>query len=312
MYAYITAGAGILERSVVEPLLASSDISVIVPRELLTALFTLFIALFIAFGTVSVSRLSGILMVGMCLSFVTANFGILSSLNFDSLGHQAGSDISYLWSALPVFVTAFACAGLVPSLNDYYRRDVLAVKRVVFCGLLLALSVYLIWLASTLGSVSRSGFIDVEANGGGLSALVHALQGKADNSWIQYSLNWFSNFAVITSFLSVGLGLVHFLIDQFNLKKQTFATTRAVLLAFLPTLLASIIAPYGFVTAISYAGVFVALSFFILPALIYRRANERAKLCSKIGIAWSSVLIFGFLIISLKVATIFDLLPSYP
>ncbi len=314
MYAYITAGAGILERSLITYFKTSpfwpDDFEI--ARSSLSLVFALLAALFIALGASSVSRVSGVLMLGMCTSFVAANSGLVLTLEFSILINQADSSLSYLWAALPVFVTAFACAGLVPSLCEHYQNKELDVKRALLFGLLLALFVYLVWLMSTLGHISRDSFLSVKGDGGGLNALVAALQTRTDSSAIKFSLDWFSNFAVITSFLSVGLGLVHFLRDRFNLDKQSHATLKAVLLAFMPPLTGSLIAPYGFVSAIAYAGVFVAFSFFIVPALMYKTARRAAALSFSEEVSWYSVAGFGVLIIILKIAGLFSILPSYP
>ena len=175
MYAYITAGAGILERSLIKPIIEGYfDSNIALPRALLSGFFALLIAAFIALGTSTVSRLSSVLMLAMCVSFLTANSGLLVSLDFAVLGQENGGELRYLWSALPVFVTAFACAGLVPSLNDHYQRDRRAIKLSIFIGLFLTFIVYLMWLASTLASVSRVGFVGVAQDGGGLNALIIA------------------------------------------------------------------------------------------------------------------------------------------
>jgi len=306
MYAYITAGAGILDKS----LASTTGESIKLPRPLLSFVFACVVALFIWFGTSMVSRVSTLLMVAMCLTFVTANSGLLASFEFSVLFSSTTGEIVYLWSALPVFVTAFACAGLVPSLSSHYDNQKGKIALSILLGLLLALLVYIVWLASTLGNISRDDFIIVADNGGGLSALVAMLQSQADNSLISSSLAWFSNFAVITSFLSIGLGLAHFLVDKFTLGSSSMGRAKSVVLAFVPPLIASVLSPYGFVTAIAYAGVFVAFSFFIVPALMYRKlALTDSKLSSRLPVL---VLAFGLIIIALKISSILALLPSYP
>jgi len=75
-------------------------------------------------------------------------------------------------------------------------------------------------------------------------------------------------------------------------------------------LIASIMAPYGFVSAIAYAGVFVAFSFFIVPALMVRRlALGDPTLRSR---SWILVFAFGGVIVALKLLSILALLPLYP
>jgi len=306
MYAYITAGAGILGESIISAL---GD-GVTLRRPILSCIFAVAIALFIWFGTSMVSRVSTLLMIGMCASFAAANSSLLVLIDVPILIAGTTGGVAYIWSALPVFVTAFACGGLVPSLSTHYDNQSKKIGMCIFLGLALALLVYFIWLASTLGNISRQGFIDVADNGGGLSALVMTLQNRTDSSLISVSLTWFSHFAVITSFLSVALGLAHFLADRFNLKATSMGRAQSVGLAFLPPLIASIMAPYGFVSAIAYAGVFVAFSFFIVPALMVRRlALGDPTLRSR---SWILVFAFGGVIVALKLLSILALLPLYP
>jgi len=306
MYAYITAGASILQKS----MLSFSLEYVTVPRPVLSILFASLAALFIWLGTSMVSRVSTILMLGMCLAFSTANSGLLLSLDLSDLLNTELGSVNYVWVALPVFVTAFACAGLVPSLSLHYDNQGEKVRLSICLGLSLALIVYVIWLASTLGNISREGFTEIAANGGGLGALVSGLHDRTDSSLISSSLTWFSHFAVITSFLSIGLGLVHFLADKFTFNTNATGRAKSVALAFLPPLLASIFAPFGFVSAIAYAGVFVAFSFFIVPALMYRKlASEEPTMLSR---SWIPVLGFGIFIIVLKLLSVINWLPNYP
>ncbi len=305
MYAYITAGAGILGASLAS--VFGGDFGL--PRWVLSILFTGVMALFIWVGTSSVSRVSTLLMVAMCVAFSAANSGLVVSADVSILFDRQTGGAVYLWSALPVFVTAFACAGLVPSLSSHYDNQRVRINLSVLFGLLLALLVYVVWLASTLGNIPRTGFIEVSGNGGGLAGLVTMLQSRTDSSLIGLALTWFSHFAVITSFLSIGLGLAHFLVDRFKFKPTPVGRAQSVGLAFAPPLLASLVAPYGFVSAIAYAGVFVAFSFFIVPALMYRKliSSDRALLSAR----WIVVLSFGLLIVALKLASVFGYLPNY-
>lgn len=306
MYAYITAGAGILSASLSS--LIESEASL--PRPLMSLLFAFVIGALLWFGTSMVSQISTLLMIGMCLTFLSANSGLIVSLDPAFFFLDLDHNVQFIWSAVPVFVTAFACAGLVPSLSAHYSNHGPTIKRSVLLGLLLALAVYLIWLTATLGSISRSEFVAVAEQGGGLSALLNALQNSAENSLINRSLTWFSHFAVITSFLSIGLGLVHFLADHFSLNRGAVGQLQAILIAFVPPLFASLVAPYGFVSAIAYAGLFVAFSFLIVPALMHAKLfAQKNRYLSGRGLA---VGMFGVLVMILKLLSILGLLPTYP
>lgn len=298
MYAYITAGSRILQ----------SD-SVALAGPILSLFFALVVAVLIYLGTSLVSRVSSVLLVGMVVSFLSAIIGLTPSINLTSLVlPQQVSYFSYLAYALPVFVTAFACAGLVPSLISHFSAAPEAkrkqqVLRSVLIGSAISLLVYIVWISVTLGNIQRNDFVQVANDGGGLAALIANLQG-ADAAQLNKGLTWFSHFAVVTSFLSIALGLVHFLNDRFKFGESAIGKLKAVCAAFLPPTLFSLLLPYGFVHAIGFAGLFVAFSFFIIPALMHKQ-----QFASK-PVSMLAVIAFGGLIVVLKLGSIAGLLPT--
>ena len=175
--------------------------------------------------------------------------------------------------ALPVFVTAMACGGLVPTLVEHYQGDAKRIQLSLFLGTLITLFVYVAWIAIIFSVLGRAELLSILSDGGGLSELLASLKARLKQDQLSKALIVFSHFAVITSFLSVSLGHVHFLIDRFGLKRSKYGRFKGVALAFLPPLIASLLVPYGFVKAISFAGLFVAFSFFIIPALLVKKKN---------------------------------------
>lgn len=303
MYAYITSGGGILDgsiKSVIE-----------FPRYILSLIFALIAAAIVCLNTSFVSRISAVLMVGMGLSFVTANSGLFVSVNIQSLVIESHFDrLPYVAFAVPVYITAFACAGLVPSLVSHYYQKPKMVLQSLLYGTLLTLLIYTLWLSLTLGNIERVNFNQVAQNGGGLDALVGALKSGLTSTKIQAALSWFSHLAIITSFLSIAVGLVHFLQDRFKLGSSINGRLKAVMMAFFPPTILSMVWAYGFVSAIGYAGLLVAISFFIVPALLYAKQNTPCSFSHKAR--WVSVLIFGVLVVLLKFAALASMLPRFP
>lgn len=302
MYAYITSGGGILSSSI--------DLGIDIPRIILSLIFALIAAAIVCMNTSYISRISAILMVGMAISFVTANTGLVSSANVESLFKDVDIErLPFIAFAIPVYVTAFACAGLVPTLVSHYYQKPTLVFRSLAYGSLLTLSVYCIWLLLIFANTEREAFTSISQNGGGIDALVNLLQSGLSSHKIKTALNWFSHLAIITSFLAIAVGLVHFLQDKFNLSDDFKGRIKSVGMAFiLPTIL-SMLWPYGFVSAIGYAGLFVAFSFFIVPALLFTKQNSALNLNQKIK--WLSVLLFGLLIVVLKLASLASALPIF-
>jgi tryptophan-specific transport protein len=304
MYAYISAGASIVAYSFESiGLQIETDM-----RKWLSLCFALIIALIVWLGTSIVSRVILVLMIGMALTFTVASRGIIPSVDFTILTSPTNS-WSYLFAALPVYVTAFACGGLVPSLVRHYEFDPAKVYKSLLWGTLLALLVYLFWLSLTLGSIGRNGFIEIFTRGGNIGDLVKALVSIGVDPSLQARLNIFSHCAIITSFLSVGLGLFHFIQDKLCLGDSAMQRLKAIACCFVPPALGSFFLPYGFVHAISYAGLFVACSFFILPGVMAMVTTKKGMLTPGIAPYW--VIIFGAIIVGLKCALIFDLLPQF-
>ena len=203
-------------------------------------------------------------MIGLVATFVAANASMTEYLDWSSLLPASGEfqRVSFVWAAMPVFVTAFACAGLVPSLVKHYAEQPRRVNQSLLIGTLLVLFIYLIWLITTFGVLPRMNYAAVIQAGGNIGDLVAALQGRGVSTSLKASLDWFSHFAILTSFLSIGLGLFHFLIDWLRRANNPLGRAQAAAMAFLPPALASYFFPYGFIKAIGYAGLLVALSFF--------------------------------------------------
>ena len=305
MYAYTTAGANILAFTVEQ---MGFDKSLIEGHWLRLG-FAVLIATAIWFGTAIVSRLSLLLMLLMSALFAAVVIGVMPQVDTINLFTVSGNGV-FMFSALPVFLTAFACAGLVPTLVRHYQQKTQDVYRSLFWGTLIALTVYVFWIAVTLGSIERSDFGVLIGSGSNVADLVNTLIQQGANEGLELNLTSFSHLAIITSFLSVGIGFFHFMQDKLGLNNKARKRLLALLCCFVPPLTASAFFPYGFVYAIGFAGLFVAFSFFVLPAMMALAASKRSLLTitsTQIFMVFS----FGLAMIALKLALIINWLPSY-
>lgn len=307
MYAFTTAGGSILDFTLGIFVSAESLPS----RPYLSIIFTLAIALLIWAGSSSVSRFSGLALAIMLvlLGLVVANLsGMVKLSNLES----SVSQLSYAGTMLPVFVTAFACGGLVPSLVKHYSGDPARVAACLRYGTLASLAIYLVWLAVTLGVLTSTALQEVVAQGGNMGDLVAGLGAAGDFGSLNLLLTVFSHLAIITSFLSVGLGLFDFVLDILQHHRPTIRRVSAVVICFVPPAVMSFVYPYGFVSAISYAGLAVCFSFFLVPALMKAKSGRVQG-----GTTWQlqtgvlGVFAFTLLVIGLKLLAIAGLLPTF-
>lgn len=185
----------------------------------------------------------------------------------------------YGWAAMPVVVTAFGFHIVIPSLAPYLHNDVKSLKQVLWYASLLPLIIYLLWIATMLGTLpyeGEFGFHSLATGDGSLTALMLAINAWRPSPWLNAVMNMFANLAMITSFLGVSLGLF----DCFQDKKDKQPhRIRSAFLTFTPPLLIVLFYPEGFVALLSVASIFVAIVLMILPALMAFQAR-RLKLVS--------------------------------
>ena len=323
LYAYFSAAGSIanniLQNVFAVDLAGSSATSTDSYQRLLGLGFGFLIMLIVWSGASWVARICLILLVAMAISFAVSTSGLLLQTSFSDLLAPSSFDYShmpYLWAALPYFVTAFACSGLVPSLVKYYGSDTHNIRASLLWGTLISLFVYLLWLAACFGSISRAEMAPIIAAGGNMGDLANALQTASDNDYLSFALGLFSNFAITTSFLSIGLGLFDYIADGLKFDNTAQGRLKTALITFAPPAIFSLFYPKGFILAIGYAGLVVVFSFYVIPVLMafklrlstptngYRFFGGRGMLVSILGVSLA--------LMALKLATSFGQLITYP
>ena len=174
-----------------------------------------------------------------------------------------------LWGAVPVAVTSFGFHIIIPTVVSYLGYNVKLIKKAVIIGSLIPLVVYLLWQFVILGVVPVEDASKALAEG---APITEALGNITGAPWIVSFGVGFSFFAIVTSFLGVSLALFSFLKDGIQNKSKGKGL---IIMTFLPPLLFVEIFPKGFITALQYAGVLVALISGLLPALLVYRARSR-------------------------------------
>ena len=250
-------------------------------------LFFLF-GIFVYLGTSVVDRVNRLLMFCLIASYVLL-VGFLTPHVDISLLRR--SDTSSLWLAVPLFFTSYGFHIIIPTLTTYLRHDVKRLRLAIAIGSLLPFLVYALWNLLVLGVVplnAPNGLADAWMHG---ESAVASLQATLVSSWIGPVASAFSFFAIVTSFLGVSLSLSDFLADGLKIRGHTWGRELACLLTFIPPLLFVYTYPGGFILALRYAGLFVAVLLCIFPALMawklsrYRTLSCRILLIGIIAIA---------------------------
>jgi tyrosine-specific transport protein len=225
--------------------------------------------LIVSYGARVVEHINRYLMCGLVLTYVILLVSAAPSVEMAKLSTV---DLTRLPSTLPLIITAFGFAAIIPSLTNYLNRDVRALRYVVILGSLIPLVIYLLWEWVALGIIPLSGansfqlLIEHHDNGTGVAVALEQIVG---NAWITQSSRWFAVFAIFTSLLGLSLALFHFLADGFGVRKKTGVNRLFLLMCmYVPPFMIVLFYPSGFGHILSLAGIFVAILFGIFPALM--------------------------------------------
>ncbi len=226
--------------------------------------FTGVLGILLYIGTRAIDHFNRLLMVGLIATYVALVILGGSHVNGKLLEHQ---DWALAPLVLPVMIVSFGFHNLVPSLATYLNRDVKRLKRTIVIGSSIPLFIYLVWEWLILGLApieGPGGFRELLSEG---QLATHALKSVVGISWIVNIAQYFAFFALITSFVTVALSFVDFLIDGLQLKKKPAGRLIACFLALTPPFLFALMHPGVFLTALNYAGGIGAVILFgILPA----------------------------------------------
>ncbi|MCD6039604.1 MAG: tyrP [Gammaproteobacteria bacterium] len=197
---------------------------------------------------------------------------ILFAVPYINSSNLLGGNPALLTSTVTVMLTSFGFAPLIPSLRSYFESDVRKLRIAILIGSLIPLLCYLFWDLVILGSLPREGnkgLNHIMQTGGSVAELVQSLSYFLKNTSITGIAHVFTVICVLTSFLSVSLGLSDFLADGIKIEKKGKKGNGIVFtLTFLPSLLIVLFYPSIFVKALSYAGIFVVILVILLPALM--------------------------------------------
>ncbi len=241
--------------------------------------------LFVYLGTKMVDWVNRLLMFGLVLTYVLLIAFLPSHIQSGLLEHV---DLKAMWVAVPVLITSYGFHIIIPTLTTYLNHDKKELRLTLFIGSLIPFVVYAIWELLILGVVPLDDLISAYLMG---QTGAFSLSQTLNSTWITTVARAFSFFAIITSFLGVSLSLSDFLTDGFHLKRFSLGRELACIITFVPPLIFVLTYQRGFLVALQFAGIFVAILLCILPALMawklkaYQNVFRRALLISVIAIS---------------------------
>lgn len=265
--AYVAGGGSLLSE-----LFQLADIYI--PPYLGGIIFAIVLGSFVVHGVKAVDYLNRVFFSFKALFLIVTLLLLAPHVDF-SKPMLREAQFQYIWAAAPIFLTAFGYHVLIPTLTNYLNRRAKIIGIVLFLGTFLTLLIYLFWLFDVLGILTTENFIWFIQKNGSTGELISMLMGAAGHKYAKVALNAFANITITTSFLGVSLGLSDFLSDAFQRSRSLRGKVKISVLTFLPPVLFVIIYPKGFILALGYASICVAISHVMLPALMVWRMRVK-------------------------------------
>ena len=266
---------------------AGSTFNHLIPAIPLTVWSIVFVAVFaliVLTGTRAVDWLNRLLLTAKLIFLLLACFALLPLVvgsNLLVFPHE----LEVMIIAIPVMVTSFTSHIIVPTLTDYLHKDKRVVFRVLVIGSLIPLLLYCVYLVAILGVLPLTGKVSFMSSvfqhqsetSANIGEVLTALSSRIQAGFVMFNVNAFTNIAVMTSYLGVGLSLYHFNIDSYRLGRfrRVPKCVLGILLTFLLPLIVAITDKDLFVDALGYVGVCIAVLLMIMPGLMAIRLGAQ-------------------------------------
>ncbi|EPP26540.1 aromatic amino acid transporter [Vibrio fluvialis] len=237
-----------------------------------TLIFTLIVAAVVTIGTGTVDRVNRLLFAGkmvamvMVLTFLAPNVSQSYLLSMP-LGQ------GLIVASIPVIFTSFGFHGSIPAIVNYLDGHTPSLRKAIVVGSAIPLVIYVFWQVVTLGVISQPDLVD----NAGLSALIGTLSQTVHQSNLGHVIGIFADLALLTSFLGVSLGLFEFMGDTIRKKDGNMNRIVASLVTFTPPLMFALFYPQGFIMALGYAAIALAVLAIFLPLVMVARVRRQAN-----------------------------------
>lgn len=228
---------------------------------------------FVYEGTRHVDAVNRLFMFGLAIAFLLMSAMLVPHINGEYLSH---TDWDSTLLAVSIVATSFGFHIIIPSLTTYMHHNVKELKYAIVIGSVIPIVVYIIWELVTMGVIPLEGehgmIAGYEQGANGVKLLV----ANVGNVGISLISQFFSFFAIVTSFLGVTLSLSDFLADGLRIKKTHAGRVMLFILTFLPPVIFILTYPRAFLSALEFAGAFgVVLLLGLLPIFMAWSARYR-------------------------------------
>lgn len=198
--------------------------------------------------------------------------------------------------AWPTLLPSFGFHNIIPVIYEYQKGDVKSLKKSILIGSLSVLIVYIIWILLALALIPQQGLHSYQllfsSDNNTPVGLATEIRQVSNSALLETGLNAFIHIAIITSFIGVGISLMHYIRDLFSRYNRQIGNIVLGLICFVPPLVFTVFYPRGFILALQYAAIFAVIIFVYTPAFLSRKADLKVYYSNIYVISMGSIVIF--------------------
>lgn len=288
------------------------------PHPVSALIFTVILGGLVCWNTYAVDMTNRVLLTVKMIAFFSVAFALVPHVDYTKLGLQSHGE-QFILMCIPIFFTAFGFHGSIPSIVKYIGRDAKILRRIFVIGSAIPLVLYILWEMVTLGILPQYGahsFSTILQKNGSVEHFIEMLAFLIQQKYLNYAINFFTDIAMTTSFLGVTLGLFDFFTDILQAKPKVSRRLLASIVTFIPPLLFALLYPRGFIAALGYASIPLALLAIVLPTFMVWRIRSKFHRSYPYRVAGGNIglcimLLFGFGVIVLQLLSIANVLPIF-
>lgn len=228
------------------------------------------------------------------LFFALATVAMILYINPNYLSKMPVSLFAFIF-AWPTLLPSFGFHNIIPVIYEYQKGDIKQIKKSIFIGSISVLIIYIIWVFLALSLIPQQGlhsyqslFISGNNTPVGLTSQIKEISGSG---LLEVGLNLFIHIAIITSFIGVGISLIHYIRDLFAKYNKKIGNILVAIICFVPPLIFTVFYPNGFILALQYAAIFAVIIFVYTPTILGRKTKLKVSYSNTYVIAMGSMVI---------------------
>ncbi len=205
-------------------------------------------------GSMFIGKINALLVAAMIFAYFNLVGSGLGNIQTDYLTPR--SPWWYGVASVPIILAAFSYQMIVPSICSYLEYNVKALKKAVVVGTLIPFVVYGIWLLLIHGLIPYEGEGGLQEAFISGSATTDPLKRQFSGLFLKVMADSFAFCALVTSYLSLSLGLFDFIRDVLRGMKIYITQHTITLLSIIPSLFLAILYPRALLECLDISGGF--------------------------------------------------------